>query len=1201
MATIESGEVPFGDEGGRQRLPLYAHRHPNLTWRSNWFRQSRSTDVLRLIRFRDIAFQHKLDLIRRYGRGSGTRAGYDPAGAGSPWYSVGPRNINGRVKSLAVHPTDPQTVYAGAAAGGVWKTVNGGETWDPLWNTQETLAIGAIAISTSSPNIIYVGSGEWTPGWSGNYGGAGVYVSTDAGVTWSKRPAVQSRFIAKLVVDPMDSQRLWVCGNRGLERSTDGGVTWTTLSSSFVTDIVLDPLNPDTLFVAIGYDGFYKSTDGGTTLTLLPGSPTGATVSTFPQVAVGKSGAHANDFIVIMMTTTVQRSTDGGTTFTAVPGTHGGIWPGWDDVIAVAPDDEDIIFWGGVALDRTDDGGNLWKSLPVHADQHVVAFAPSNLNIVYIANDGGVYRSADKGATVEKVSNGLVITQFYNVNFWSSLSNVMGGGSQDNGVNFTTGGLSWTNIYGGDGGWIIIDPVDPRIIYTESQNANIVKSTDGGRTWVRKIDGIVGPRPWQGVMTMNPSDHLRIFYGTDRVLRSTDGLDTAWQECSEVLTGQVTAIAFAPSLSSRMYVGTTSGRVYRSDDGGDTQPWAEKSGSLPRRPITGIHPISNEGDVVVSVGGLSGAASSESVYRSTDGGDTWTDVSGDLPDVVGNSVAVDPSNSSILYLATDTGVFRTTNGGTNWLAFDNGIPNVPCTGLIVDVSSKMLYCGTFGRGAYKLDINLGVVKDPVDLYVRDHTLDTGERFPSPSGYPDPLIPAPGLAHFWMSPDIKVNHEPFFTKVGVFDGVDFDTALSHQDPYRGERNRFYVQVHNRGWQTTRNVSVRAFIADASAGLPNLPNRLTPPNFDLVSNRPWTPVGPARNISELKPNRPAVVVWDFDIPVTGATHSCCLVVTSSPDDPFDNPAVNIAQLIRGDKRVCLKNLHVVDPGPGRMPPTKHSIDFNNPTSQRALLDIIVRPSGFSAGKIGLLLPRITFADVKQRYQDVVVVPLAGDDPVGKWYFRGDKKVERLLEKRFQNCDRSHLFEFNANTSSAVRGIELEPGQTLRGVLVSTLRNNVYLTGPSRFEVIQLLDGKLAGGSTFQFGYELPAPGTTPVCRRIRITADRLVWKGCGHRHDRGHARCDCSILIARVVVADDMARVSDRLLVRERTDAYEEDEDSGEKGARGVTEVVKGLKIETAERKLYERRWGGDSGIQRRLGKYGGTGEDGLELEYTIKEL
>jgi hypothetical protein len=269
-------------------------------------------------------------------------------------------------------------------------------------------------------------------------------------------------------------------------------------------------------------------------------------------------------------------------------------------------------------------------------------------------------------------------------------------------------------------------------------------------------------------------------------------------------------------------------------------------------------------DIKVSIGGLSFTTSSQSVYHSVDGGDTWVDVSGDLPQVVANSIVVDPSSDNTYYLATDTGIWRTMNGGANWLAFDNGIPNCPCSGLVVDTIANVLYCSTMGRGAYKLDIGPSNTKSSVDLYLRDDDLDTGERFPSPSGLPDPLIPSPGLAQFWMSPDIKVNHNPVFSKTGVFDGVDFDAALVDQDPFRGQSNRFYVQVHNRGWHSTRNVSVRAFIADASAGLPDLPNALVAPNFDLTSTTNWTPVGPAQVISELKPNRPAVVSWDFLIP-------------------------------------------------------------------------------------------------------------------------------------------------------------------------------------------------------------------------------------------------------------------------------------------------------------------------------------------------
>src|SRR5262249_776651 len=159
----------------------------------------------------------------------------------------------------------------------------------------------------------------------------------------------------------------------------------------------------------------------------------------------------------------------------------------------------------------------------------------------------------------------------------------------------------------------------------------------------------------------------------------------------------------------------------------------------------------------------------------------------------------------------------------------------------------MLYAGTFGRGAYKLDVTPGVTKPPVDLYLRDDDLDTGERLPSPSFLPDPFVPAPAQADWWMSPDIKVNHSPFYAPSGTaLDGLAFDLSLVHQDPYRAQTTRIYLQVHNRGWQSTANVAVRAFVADASAGLPALPNALTPPSFNLSSTVSWTPVGPPQTI-------------------------------------------------------------------------------------------------------------------------------------------------------------------------------------------------------------------------------------------------------------------------------------------------------------------------------------------------------------------
>jgi len=1165
-----------------------------LAWRSRWFAHSRSADQVSLTKARDTAFGHKLKLIGGPARNSGSMAGYDPAGAGSPWYPLGPRNVNGRVKALAVHPTDPDTVYAGAASGGVWKSTDGGQTWDPLWDMQESIAIGALGIAQSSPDTIYAGTGEWTPGWGPSYGGAGVYVSTDGGTTWSIRPAVVSRYIGKLVVDPANPDRLWVCGDAGLERSTDGGTTWTTLRAGTITDIALDPANSNTVFIASRYDGFYKSVDSGTTFTLLPGAPTGVGVE-WPQIAIGVSGAHADNFIVIKMGDSVQSSIDGGTTFNAVPGTHGGFYAGWCDVIACAPDNEQILFWGGVGLDYTSDGGTTWSSEPVHADQHAVIFAPSSTNIVYMANDGGVWRSDDKGATVRKVSNCLVITQFYNINFWSPLSNVVGGGAQDNQTNYTTSGLTWQPVFVNDGGWFLIDPTDPRVMYAESQYANIAKSTDGGATWVGKTAGIVGTNPWEGVLTMDSSNHLTLFYGTDRVLRSLDGLATAWTTSSQVLTAEVSSIAVAPSDSNRVYAGNGSGNLYRSNDGGNTSPWTDVSGTLPSRLITSIYVNpANEDTVLVSIGGLSGLASSQSVYLSTTGGTTWSDLSGDLPNVVGNAVVGDPSSATTYYLATDTGVYRTTNGGTNWLPFDNGIPNVPVSDLVVDAVSKILYCGTMGRGAFKLDITPSVVKPTVDIYMRDDDLDTGERFPSPSGLPDPLLPAPGTANFWMSPDIKLNHAPVYVPPAVFDGVDFDTVVIHQDPYRGQSNRFFVQVCNRGWESTTSVSVRAFVADATAGLPNLPNALAPPAFDLTSTAVWQPVGPAQTIAELIPNRPVIVYWDYVLPATTATHTCCLAVVSSPDDPYTNPSNVTVTVITQDKRVCLKNLHVVDPGPGPMGMKMMTMDFHNPLGSEALIDIVIQPIGFGRGTVGLLLPKVEVHTAKG-LEGVTVIPLAPNDPLGEWYSGGSKKENQPLVERLKACDLSRVFDFNPNKTSEIRGIRLGAGQTLHGVLLASLKNDASQSALPRLQIVQRTNGAVAGGSTFQFGYDRPPSVMAKPGKglRIRIVSTRLTLPE-GLKPEKS------GMLIAQVAPGDDVNRTCQRLIPHASSHRAQTIFDGiVVDGEPLVLSLINGERSLVGRAFLYQHRFVGS--ISSWLGEHKGKGSEGVAFHYRIEAI
>jgi hypothetical protein len=1076
----------------------YSQRNRLLEFHSQWFHLHRPDSDRELARILQEALTVKSHMIERQIGTAGHKAAYDPAGAGSPWFSLGPRNINGRVRCVALDPTNADIVYAGAASGGVWKSTDGGLIWASLWDNQESLAIGAIAIAPTSANTIYVGTGEGVStiyGSGHNFPGSGVYVSTNAGSTWARRASATNLRVTQVLVSPADPTRVYVAGLSGFERSTDSGVNWTMLHAGTITDAVQDPNNANTLYICVNNDGVYRSTDGGDSFTKLTNAPSAGSAN-WLKITIGKSGTHGSSFLAVRNgSAQIYTSVDAGATWTNVSLAGGG-WVGWADLISVAPDDESILLAGGVGLQRSTDTGSSWTSLAgLHSDQHQAVFAPSNVNVVYECNDGGLYRSDNKGATWTEVSNGMVITQFYNAGGWRELINVIGGGTQDQGTNITTSGLTWKNIHGSDGGYLVIDPVDPRVMYAESQSTNIEKSTDGGQTWVNKTAGLVGSRQWVGVITMDPNNSSTLFTGTDRVYRSLDGLATAWNQSSQVLGQEVSAIAVAPSDSNRVYAGTGDlynrvgqGKVFRSDDGGNTSPWADKSTGLPTtRPVMAIAVDRTNRDRVCICYGAPSGSSSGHVFYSTTGGNSWTDTSGDLPDISVNAVVFDPNSPNTIYAGTDAGVYRTTNLGTNWQAFDNGIPNVVITDLVIDATINMLYVSTFGRGMYKLNVTSGLVKPEVDLYLRDDVLDTGERFPSPSNKPNPVDPTDQV-YWWESPDTKVNAPPFYTPPAVFDGVNFDLDLPHQDPDRNQVNRFYLQVHNRGWRPTTNVRVRAFFADASAGLPALPNALTPPDFNLSSTANWQPIGVAQNIPILEPNRPVVVSWDWTVPATAATHSCLLAVVSANDDPISTLETDVNVLIDTEKRVCLKNLHVIGPSPSPLQ-TLVTINFHNALKRADVVDIVVDPKRFQGGTVGMLLEPVEFVNREDTFLGVSTYRLREGEDIGRFPSKGNRNGEQDAAKSalLERLDRTLLYEFDPVKHSEIRGIKLAPGQTLHALISCKGSANVPYGDTQQFAVMQRQGGRIIGGSTYEVRL-LRAAKPHPVSR-IRVLLESV----------------------------------------------------------------------------------------------------------------
>lgn len=805
---------------------LYALRNSKLSGRMRWLLMRRVTDE-GAVRVKELRRARARVRQQRVAPGAVVMG---PVGPGCNWFSVGPRNINGRIKALAIHPTNGAILYAGSAGGGVWKTSDGGQSWSPKMHDEDSLAIGAIALDPSDPDTVYAGTGEPVYYLSGGvlqppgseklswfYAGAGVYKSTNGGDTWALTGDIENDFIYQIAVDPFDPQNVLcagysaTAGEGGLCRSTDGGASWTTVTVGIFTDVLFDPNNSGRAYAGQYNGGVLKSTDSGQTWGARnAGLPAPAAIG---RVNLTLARANSNvlyvkleddatgDYLGSYRTATAAEAP--GWTAITNPGVDQG-FPWWCSYIAADPTDAtgNVVYAGGVNVARSGDGGTSWTLVtdayggsrpPTHSDQHDLVFDPADSDTIYIANDGGVFRGVYTGAamapvTWTKVSTGLVATQFYDLHSSSASRSVFGGGAQDNGSVISTGGQSYRHVFGGDGGYVAFHPTDPYTVYVQFQNANIRRSTDGANTFTTANSGISSfgaPFP-ATVLAIDPSNPLILFSGTGRVYRTTNGGvgAGAWSAASANL-GTVTEVAIAPSTSAVIYAGTLNGQLYRATDGGaKPTSFADITPAVagwPTRWLSGVAvDPSDSNTVYVTFLGFNGTGTnSDHVWKGVETGGvwTWTLRAGGLPDVPVGALVIDPATSN-LYIATDVGVFVSADDGVNWSPFEAGLPNVPVVDLALDPVRNILRAATHGRGVYQYDLGGGC--PDVDIYLRDNILDTGEVTPTPWTTPDPTQPG-AFVHHYNSADIKVDAPPFDTVDALTDGVEFDDP---EHPYTG---------------------------------------------------------------------------------------------------------------------------------------------------------------------------------------------------------------------------------------------------------------------------------------------------------------------------------------------------------------------------------------------------------------------------------
>jgi uncharacterized protein (TIGR03437 family) len=669
--------------------------------------------------------------------------------------SGGPPIASGRVTAVAVDPRGAgDVVYLGAAHGGVWKTVDAGRNWTPLTDDQPTLAIGSLAIDPSRPDTVYAGTGEENFLDFDNYFGSGILKTEDGGKTWNLLASEQfggpvsaesgGARIGAIVVHPKDSRVLLaaVDGRKGqhsgIYRSEDAGVSWkNVLDGAPGTSVVFDPLDPATVYAGLGdtsdhrASGVYKSTDGGLTWNRSQrGIPAGIGRVTLTISAAKPAILYA----AIASTKTdpplgVFKTVDGGATWTSANGPdYCDQYCWWANTIQVSPRDPNLVLVAGLEVYLTRDGGKSWSLVSrgvngnfIHWDVHAIVFGPS-AGVVYVGTDGGMYRADNIGDPTatglgwNNINDTLSLTQFYpGCSGQVRQTDFIVCGTQDNGVQIFTGGSTWRMIDGGDGGFTAIDTSRPSIFYfSEAGNVGIYKSSPftSFKGFLQAISGLGSVNSddcFLAPLAIDPAFPQRLYYGCRGVFRTNDGGGN-WRAVSPNLPkGQAyTFLAVSPGSSARVYAAATDGKVYVTDNATAapaTLTW-RASTDLPARGISSVVADPRNPDIAFATAhGFSGFQDNLGhVFKTTDAGKTWRDISGDLPNIPANIISLDPDNPHALFVGTDIGVFRSPDGGASWFSVGTGLPRVPVVSLRLHADGHLLRAATHGRGMWELPL-----------------------------------------------------------------------------------------------------------------------------------------------------------------------------------------------------------------------------------------------------------------------------------------------------------------------------------------------------------------------------------------------------------------------------------------------------------------------------------------------------------------
>ena len=684
--------------------------------------------------------------------------------------NIGPSGMSGRVTAIASDPRNSDVLYIGTASGGLWKSTNAGTTFIPVFDEQPVSSIGALAVDPLHPDIVWAGTGEGNPRNSVT-GGYGIYKSLDGGRTWTLSGLEETRHIHRIIVNPVNSDVVYAGAigspwgpnkERGVFKTINGGKSWEkilfTNDTSGVCDMVMDPTNPDKLFVGMWNhqrwpwffnsggrgSGLYMTLDGGKNFTrLLKGLPeeTGRI-----GLAIAKNRPEYVYAYVESKATAIYRSTDGGFTWEKRGDKNIGNRPWYFAEIYVDPKNENRLFTLYSSINMSEDGGLTFPSLiaeNVHLDHHAWWFDPNNSRHMIDGNDGGMAITYDLGATWRHITN-LPVGQFYHVNVDMQEPYNIYGGLQDNGswvgpaYAWYNGGLInefWDFLIGGDGFDAMPVPDDPRYCYAQSQNGSL-----------RRIDLLTGagksirPGPesgerlrfnWNAAIAQDPFDKNTIYMGSQYLHKSTDRGDK-WIKISGDLTtndpeklkqaqsggltidvtgaeNHCTIVTIAPSKVQKdlIWAGTDDGNVQFTTDGGKT--WTNVSDNIKGAPrkawipqITASEYNAAEAFVVLNNYRLGDYSSY--LYYTGNFGKTWQRII-DNQDVWGYVLCFvqDPVEPKLMFAGTESGLYVSFDKGEIWNKWTSGYPSVSTYDMVIQPRESDLVIGTFGRSIWILD------------------------------------------------------------------------------------------------------------------------------------------------------------------------------------------------------------------------------------------------------------------------------------------------------------------------------------------------------------------------------------------------------------------------------------------------------------------------------------------------------------------